>query len=100
MDGDSHLVGSIIFYGVYWLFTGFPKFGILLIGLLVSILGGTAPDMLEPPTWSGHRSIFHWIGILMIILALFFSPPRDPISIIISAFSIGYFSHFVLDYLI
>jgi len=79
--------------------TSFPKLGILLLGSVAAILGGAAPDLIEPATWPGHRGIFHLLGFLAIFPVLILSPSTDILEIALASFFIGYFSHFILDYL-
>jgi len=98
MNGDEHFFGSLTFNGIFWIVTNFPKVGVLLIGSIAAILGGAAPDLIEPPTWPGHRGIFHWLGGLAIIPVFLLNPYSDILEIILASFFLGYFSHFILDY--
>lgn len=100
MDGEAHFYGSLLFYGLFWLLTGAQNPGFLILGALFSMIGGAAPDILEPPTWPGHRGLLHLFGFFTIIIAIIFAPPQDVISLAISSFCVGYFSHFILDYLL
>jgi len=98
MDGDEHFIGSLLFNAIFWILTSFPSIGILLIGSITAVLGGAAPDLIEPATWPGHRSIFHWLGVLAIFPVLLLSPYSDILEVMLASFFLGYFSHFILDY--
>lgn len=105
MNSDEHMAGAFVFYLIYWtlttifLLTG-VSIGNLIFGSFFAILGGLAPDILEPPTWWGHRGVFHWLGFLSLIPILLATPSKNIPAVLVSSFFVGYLSHFVLDYLV
>ena len=102
-DGDTHAVGAFIFFIFYFILSLIlaEKDDLLLqfiAGLFVSQLGGSMPDIIEPPTWPGHRGVFHYgVGFLTFIPALLLITSTNLLSFSIGSFSVGYFSHFILD---
>lgn len=105
MNSDEHSVGAFLFYLVYlglsivlWMVD--VSIGKLLVGFFMAIVGGLAPDIIEPPTWPGHRGFFHYtIGPANIIPALIFTNSTNLVLSSVDAFRMGYFSHFILDIL-
>ena len=100
MNGNEHSLGSLLLNIIFWFMTNFPKIGVLLIGSVAAILGGAAPDLIEPATWPGHRGIFHRLGFLAIFPVLLLSPYSNILEIMLASFFLGNFSHFILDYIL
>jgi membrane-bound metal-dependent hydrolase YbcI (DUF457 family) len=99
MNGDEHFIGSLVFNLIFWILTSFPSIGMLLVGSIGAVIGGAAPDLIEPATWPGHRGIFHWLGVLAIFPVLLLLPYSGILQILLASFFLGYFSHFILDYI-
>jgi len=97
MNRDEHIIGALLFNFIYWIIAAENTIGGLLISSIFACVGGLLPDVLEPPTWPGHRGVFHYFfGPISIIPTLFFLN-STLILFAIGAFCLGYFSHFVLD---
>ena len=97
MNKDGHLFGAFVFNLIYWLIALDNTLLGFLTSCIFACLGGLFPDILEPPTWPGHRSIFHYfIGPISVIPAIYFIN-LSMLNFLAGAFCFGYFSHFVLD---
>ncbi len=103
-DRNGHAIGAFAFYLGYFILALLSSgmedlFLAFFIGLFVSQLGGVAPDIIEPPTWPGHRGFFHYgVGLLSFFTTVLFMFSFSIIGYSVASFSIGYFSHFILDY--
>jgi len=103
------LVGCLSGVGLYLLSnqknTEEKSFGELACVGGASAIGGIMPDLLEPATNPNHRTFFHSVAF-GILLGYGVKKGHDLIKnkewgklvlLIITAFSVGYFSHLLLD---
>ena len=97
MNRGEHTTGGIILGGLIGLLFS-PNSTHLLVLVLTAIIGSWMPDILEPPTWPGHRGIFHYLGGPLAGAIVIFSLSPSATSYILGT-AAGYFSHFVLDYI-
>jgi len=99
MNRDGHIFGALVFNFIYWIMAIDHTIAGLLISCIFACCGGLIPDVLEPPTWPGHRGVMHYfVGPISILPAIFLFNSNS-ILFAIGAFSLGYFSHFILDIL-
>jgi hypothetical protein len=97
MNKDGHLFGAFLFNLVYWIIATENSLAGLLASCILACCGGLLPDVLEPPTWPGHRGVFHYVVGPISILPAIFLINSNLILFAGGAFCFGYFSHFVLD---
>ena len=97
MNRDEHILAALIFNFVYWTISFNNGFMGLLMSSVFAFWGGLMPDMLEPPTWRGHRGVFHYVGRPLSILPTLLFLDSNLILFMVGGFCIGYFSHFILD---
>lgn len=100
------LSGVIAAAGFYWLASviDFPTAPHMAVGV---ILGSTAPDWLEIPSWQKdgarksvipHRSITHWVAMWSFLLSLAaLWPSQHVIKYILAGFAFGGLMHCLLD---
>ena len=100
----EHIAGAILFgllYSILTLKKGLNNEAIFVETTLrsgISILGGLAPDVIEPPVSPRHRGFWHYIvGPCSGLFLLFLKPNSDSIQKAIGSFCSGYFSHWLLD---
>ena len=99
MNREEHVLGALIFNFIYWMISNNNGVAALLISSIFALGGALAPDALEPPTGPGHRGGWHYFaGPISVLPAIFFIN-SDLMPFVISAFCVGYFSHFILDIL-
>jgi hypothetical protein len=99
MNRDEHFIGALLFNFAYWIIAAENTIGGLLISSIFACIGGLLPDVLEPPTWPGHRGFFHYVvGPISVIPAIVFIN-SSMLHFIGGSFCFGYFSHFILDIL-
>jgi len=99
MNKDEHILGALIFNFIYWMIAIHNGIAALLISSIFALCGGLAPDVLEPPTWRGHRGGWHYFaGSISVLPAIIFIN-SDLMLFVIGAFCVGYFSHLILDIL-
>lgn len=99
MNRGEHILGALIFNFIYWMIPIHNGIATLLISSIFALCGGLVPDVLEPPTWRGHRGVWHYfVGPVIILPAIFFINSNS-ILFVIGAFCVGYFSHSILDIL-
>jgi len=97
-DAAKHQIGAFVADLVYWFISiWIGNIGLFLVSWIAAGLGGLAPDILEPPTWPGHRGLWHYIVGFLAVLPAIFMLKSNEFGFVIGAFCIGYFSHFVLD---
>ncbi|MFZ7136858.1 MAG: hypothetical protein ACOWW1_00340 [archaeon] len=97
LNKDGHLFGAFIFNIVYWIIATDNSIVGFLTSCIFACVGGMLPDILEPATWPGRRSVFHYVvGPISIIPAIVFVN-SNMLYFIGGAFCFGYFSHFILD---
>ncbi len=125
MKKKAHMIGAVIFAvsGYYiWHFlhraffippdpslratlTSILSMEVLLffIMILFSMIGGTLPDILDPPFTRRHRYLAHSKALLFLftlawsITLYFLLVDRSTVTWIIYFFLLGYISHLVLD---
>jgi membrane-bound metal-dependent hydrolase YbcI (DUF457 family) len=109
MRRGVHLAIGILTFCLYaWL--GSRLYGIspglLVLGVCAVVTGSLMPDLLERPTSSRHRGIFHsrralkWSGVMFCLTAfLFILPevPYQPVIYALSSFTLGYLLHLGAD---
>jgi membrane-bound metal-dependent hydrolase YbcI (DUF457 family) len=111
MRKDSHLViGFLALFVFAYLLNGIQAVnaGSFIIGILAVAAGSVMPDIMETPTSSGHRRMFHsrrvlkctgvLFGITAILYLLPLLSPADKLpDFCLSSFFLGYFFHLVAD---
>lgn len=73
MDSGKHMaIGALLGFGGYLVYKYLKKESPSLGGTLISLFGGAfaglLPDLLEPATNPNHRSIFHSLALLSLLI--------------------------------
>lgn len=73
MDSGKHIaIGALLGFGGYLFYKYLKNEPPSLVGTLMSLLGGAfaglLPDLLEPATNPNHRSLFHSVTLLALLL--------------------------------
>lgn len=107
MDSGKHMaVGGLVGFGGYLLYKHLKQEPLSLAGAVLSLLGGAfvglLPDLLEPATNPNHRSFFHSVAlVLLLINANRKVWENDNLNedqkLAMSIFSAAYGSHLVAD---
>lgn len=107
MDRTDHaIIGALVSLGLYGLYKYLkqekPTIPGALGSLLVGGLAGVLPDVFEPATSPNHRSFFHSIAILVMLvsgnLKVWESQKlTEDQKLVISLLSAGYGSHLLSD---
>jgi len=107
MDSEKHIViGALLGFGGYLSYKYLKNEPPSLVGTLMSLFGGAfaglLPDLLEPATNPNHRSCFHSVALVLILIYGNYKVwENDNLSedqkLAVSLLSTAYGSHLVAD---
>lgn len=74
MNRDEHNAGGVISGIIFSFIIG--DIVMMLPCIFFSYIGSRLPDVIEPPTWPGHRGLFHSaVGMASLAMAMLRSAP-------------------------
>ena len=107
MDTGKHMaIGAALGFGVYLLYKYLKNEPPSLVGTLMSLFGGAfaglLPDLLEPATNPNHRSCFHSVALVLILIYGNYkvwenNDLSEDQKLAVSLISTAYSSHLVAD---
>ena len=97
---EDHMIGAFVLNIAYWILSNwFPSIDLFIGSSFGALIGGLFPDMIEPPTWPGHRGAWHYLGGPLALLLALVLMNKEPASFIGGAAFMGFVSHIIMDFL-